>query len=753
METIAEIDAPDRALPAEGLNRRRFRLVARYHELERYVWYDDTETFELTTIYLTSDLAWDWTRLRNGVLNASLDHDNRAEYSIGIVERAEMEDETIFGQLAFNDLEAGRDAWARVEDGTLAGISPEVVLKFRKAKAPDGMGGFKRVGYPYHGEIVDVSLVANPDDADLYITKMEHRGELVAAADAPLPEIAGVAFEATGDILSLQTRMAFATGDSPGAISDTSYRGEGEMTPEEMAAKMAQIDEQMAAFAAQLAEHGNGNGNGNGEDDKAREEMSAAMSLLRDQQGEIQVEMARQREITTAAVAAGHPELAAVAITEGVSVQAFTMGLLQDRYENIQVALGRSRPAGKNWFDYGALCEAVLAPGDTAAQGAASFEMSVMKEHENVPSADKQLPPGVAYQVAANTQVMALPSRREWHDRFHPDKPFVDSDMRAKMAFETGNMTGAISDSAMFDFSVPYPMDYATERLIGMCYYREGLMDNVRYPVTIAGIQPTFVAEGVDGGEGEPRVIEQNLTPHELAREVPITRRSTIQTGGWSMDETFRVAEIDFKHKILEAIFGTVEGANGAVTVAAAPTDIIIAGLLNKANAGIPAEEQIYRGAVTQPAGLAWPTGQAVPDYDELLELITALSNRRAPYESRGYVLSPGQVQPYSRTPQYVVNVGGENQNRAAAAGEMILSGPAGGERMGRFPAVETTLLPTATPTIIAGVWAAMNVATWNTPLFWIDALTRTGQVIFHAFHLFDVSYARSDYFYKAVRA
>ena len=46
-----------------------------------------------------------------------------------------------------------------------------------------------------------------------------------------------------------------------------------------------------------------------------------------------------------------------------------------------------------------------------------------------------------------------------------------------------------------------------------------------------------------------------------------------------------------------------------------------------------------------------------------------------------------------------------------------------------------------------------MNVGTWNTPLFWVDALTRTGLVVFHAFHLFDVSMARSDYFTKLVRA
>lgn len=757
MGLIAEIDAPDRAPLAEGLNRRRFRLVSEYHELIRPVWVEETQQYEMVTIYLTSDIPFDWTRLRNGVLNVSIDHDDRVENSVGVVERVEMENKTIIGTMAFNDVEAGKEAWQKVQEGTLAGISPDVFLKLRFGKVSDGQGGMKRVGYPVAGEITDVSLVSSPDDANLYITKMELRGEMIPVGDAPLPEIAGVAFDDAGELLSVKVKMAFGTGDMAGAVSDRSYRGEKDMEPEAMAAKMAAMEEEMAAMKAKME----GDGASNGEEDKEeREEMRAKMSKLSETIEEFTAEMARQKEIRTAALAAGMPELAEEAITEGTTVQEFTMGLLKERYQSVQVAMGRSRPAAKTWFDFGALCDALVKPADTAAQGAASFEMSVMKEHESVVSADRPLPMAAA-RAPVGSQVLALPSRREWHERFNAREQFQMAEARAKMNFATSDMAGAISNTAMFDFAVPYPMDYASDRLIGMCYYREGLVDNVRYPVTIAGIAPAFVAEGNDGGTAEPQVIEQTLTPHALEREVEITRRSTIQTGGWSMDETFRVAETDFRHRMVQAIIGTSANAAGnTVTVAGAPSATVIGGVLNQANpSGVTdANEIAARGAVTQPSGFSWASTDDVPDYDELLKLITALSQKRAPYESRAYILAPAQVQPYSRTPQFVIDATGTNAARAAAAGPMILEGMAGAERIGRFPAVETTFMPTGVtsapnlPTIIAGVWAAMNIGTWNTPLFWVDALTKTGQVVFHAYHEFDVSMARSDYFTKAVR-
>ena len=758
MAIIAEIDAPDRAPLAAGLNRRRFRLISEYHELVRFVWIEKIESYEEVTIYLTSDIPWDWTRLRNGVLNVSWDHDTRAEKSVGLVERAEMEDKTIFGIMAFNDGEMGKDAWDRVQEGTLAGISPDIVLNLRFGTISNGQGGLKWVAYPTSGEILDVSLVANPDDANLYITQMQLRGDLIPAGGAPPPEIAGVAFDTADDLLSLKVKMAFATGDMPGAISDRSYRGEKDMTPEEMEAQLAEANAKLAAaeeknaeMAAQLEAGKNG-------DDKEREEMRAQMSAsqaaakeAREKAEEIRVEMARQKAIRSAAVAAGRPDLAESAIAENKTADAFANDLLAGKYASVSFQMGLSRPAPKRHFDYGLFCDALVFPNDQASQAKAAFEMKVMTEHEHALSAANP----VRVSSPAGVQMHRLPSKREWHEHFVSPEQFQMAQQRAQMAFATGDMTGAISNTAMFDFSVPYPMDYAADRLIGMCYYREGLVDNVRYPVTIGGITPAFVDEGVEGGTAEPTVIEQDLTPHALVREVELTRRSAIQTGGWSMDETFRVAEIDFRHRIIEAILGTADNGAGVVAVAGVPSTSIIAGILNKANVGggVSAIEQAARGAITQPAGFTWASADAVPAYDELLKLITALSNKRAPYESRAYVLSPAQVQPYSRTPQFTIDESGANENRAAAAGDMILTGMAGSERIGRFPAVETTLLPTASPTILAGVWAAMNVGTWNTPLFWVDAITRSAQVVFHAYHEFDVSPARSDYFQKAVRS
>ena len=747
---LAEIDAPDRTPLAEGLNRRRFRLVSEYHELIRPVWIEAIGSYEMTTIYLTSDIPWDWTRLKNGVLNVSWDHDTRAEKSVGLVERAEMESKVIIGTMAFNTGEEGEDAWLKVQEGTLAGISPDILLALRIGTVADGQGGRKWVAYPTKGEILDVSLVANPDDADLYITQMRLQGEMVPAGDTPAPEIAGVDFDPAGDLLSLKVKMAFATGDAPGAVSDRAYRG-ATMEPSEMEAKMAEHEKEMAAMKAKMEEMEKGNGNGE-DHEKEREEMRAQMSALQTKADEIQVEMARQKEIRSAAAAANRPDLVEKAISEGTAVEEFTMGLLSNKYGQIQFNHGITHPAPKRHFDYGLLCEAMFKPGDQAAQGAASFEMSVMREHENAVSADRPL----NISSPAGYPVLRLPSKRDWYERFVSPEQFQMAQHRAQMAFETGDMTGAISNTAMFDFSVPYPMDYASDRLIGMCYLREGLIDNVRYPVTVGGITPQFVVEGADGGEAQPLVIPQELTPHALEREVGITRRSAIQTNGWSMDETFRVAQIDFRHRMVESALGTMDNGAGVVTIRAggalanAPV-----GVLNKLTpGGTPAGIQTEAlGAVTQPAGATWAVGDIIPAYDELLKLITDLSNKRAPYESRAWVVSPGQVQPFSRTPQFTIDESGANENRAAAAGEMILSGMAGSERIGRFPAVESTLLPTARLTILAGVWAAMNIATWNTPLFWIDPITKTGQVIFHAYHEFDTGMARSDYFKKFERA
>lgn len=760
MGLIAEIDAPDRAPLAAGLHRRRFRLISEYHELIRWVWIDKVGSYEEVTIFLTADIPWDWTRLRNGVLNVSWDHDTRAEKSVGVVERVEEEDKALFGVMAFNAAEAGQEAWLAVKDGALAGISPDIILSLRFGTMSDGAGGLKWVAYPTRGEIIDVSLVGNPDDANLYITQMQYRGEIIPGGDAPPPEIPGVAFDTAGDLLSLEVKLAFATGDMPGAISDQSYRGEGKMDPAEMEAKLAEAEAALAAseaknaeMAAQLAEHNNG-------DEKEREEMRATMAAAhaaakeaREKAEEIKVEMARQKEIRTAATAAGRPELADQAISENTSAQEFTMGLLQGKYKDVQFSMGITRPSKKTWFDYGALCEALRSPGDVKAQTDAAFEMKICKEHENAVSADKQLPHGI--NVPANVQILALPSKREWFENFASPEQVQMAIQRAQMAFGTGDMTGAISNTAMFDFSVPYPVDYASDRLIGMCYYREGLVDNVRYPVTIGGITPTYVVEGAEGGEAEPKVVEQILTPHAMEREVPITRRSAIQTGGWSMDETFRVAEVDGKHRIVEAVLGTSDNGSGTVTVQAAPSATIPAGILNKTTPGSAAAgiETEVLGAITQPSGFTWASGDVIPDYGEVLKLVTEISEKRAPYESRAYVLSPRQMFPFSRTPQFTIDESGANENRAAAAGEMIVSGMAGAERMGRFPAIETTLLPTAAPTIIAGVWAAMNIATWNTPLFWVDAITRSGSVIFHYYHEFDVGSARSDYFQKGVRS
>ena len=750
---LAEIDAPDRAPLSEVLNRRRFRLISEYHELVRPMEVDGY--FEWVTIYLTPDISWDWTRLRNGVLNVSMDHDKRAETSVGVVEWAELEDGVIFGQMAFADSEPGNRAWEQVQDGTLAGISPDILLWLRLGTAPDGQGGMKRVAYPTRGEIVDVSLVANPDDANLYITRMTLHGDFLPAADAPSAgEVPGVTFDAGADLLCAKIQMAFGTGDMSGAISDTSHKGE-DMDPAEIEARLDAHEKEMAAMKAKMEGYGNGNGNGQDEEKDAemRAEMSRQVDEITKEGRELRAEMSRQKEIRTAAKAANRPDLVDDAITEGTPVAEFTMGLLEGKYAAIQMNRGLTRPAAKRHFDYGALCQALVYPADKAFQEKAAFEMQIVREHEHAPSADRH----INVPTPRDVPVLALPDRRTWHEHFNPPERVamaMEQRERAQMAFTTGDMSGAVSNTAMFDFSVPYPMDYAADRLIGMCYYREGLMDNVRYPVTIAGIAPAFVAEGAEGGTGEPKVIEQTLTPHALEKEVEISRRSSIQTGGWSMDETFRVAEIDFRHRILEALLGTVDTA-GVVTVAGTPSATVIAGLLNREDpAGVSdAAELAARGAVDQPTGAVWASTAVAPDFDELLELITFLSNKRAPYESRAYVLSPGQVQPYSRTPQYTVDVATANQARAAAAGPMVLEGMAGAERIGRFPAVETTLLPTASPTIVAGVWAAMNIGTWQTPLFWVDALTKTGLVVFHAYHEFDASMARSDYFTKFVRA
>ena len=366
----------------------------------------------------------------------------------------------------------------------------------------------------------------------------------------------------------------------------------------------------------------------------------------------------------------------------------------------------------------GRLVAHMMAPQDKAVRELAAVEISMMSEHENADIDFSHFPPGVLRGVGENTPVFAMPTREEWV-RMMAERGQV---RMAQTSAVAGGVGAAIGTEIAYDMETPYPMDYAVDPILRRCYVREGLSANVMYPVTTAGIDLAFGAEGGDAPEGKAKVIPKNLTPKELATDVPITRQALVRTDQWAYENEVRTLGVKRREEVVRTVLGVNSGANtpkGIKDQTAHATDV----------------DRIR-------TGLRW-ANDAELSYLHMTDMAAKVSKSKAPWDDRLYICDVDTFALMAATPRFEYSSYGiiEVMRMEGGGLETVIY---------TAPAVESTLMDANT--VYYGHFGSINIGFFGAPLIWLDTISSTTEVILRHFELYDVAISRADYLAKLVK-
>ena len=426
-------------------------------------------------------IEWDWTRLEEGVLNLSAQHQEEW-IPVGIVETAFVGDDgQLYGQVAFARDEVAQTVLQQVDDGIMSAQSPHLLFDAE----PLDYG--QRIGRITRGEVVDASLVTVPDDPFLgVVVKMKYQG----GEEGMTPE----------EMAAMRERYMNMTPDERGeflmgmdddkkdddADDDAEMKNGGDGDDDDKEGKGGDANMRLPA-------------GGGGDDSMTPEAKAALEKQVADMRAE--ADRARQNEtIMTLGGELGQHDAAVAAVKEGMSDYDFGVKMAREQFSRVNIApLGVSRvdADGKpaKYFDFGAVMRYGINHGDVKTQQDAASEIKVMREHENADFRPDNIAPG-------GNVVMTLPSKGEWAaaygivNRRNGARVYGQE---AQMIYGTAQTPGAISEIAEFGMASPYPVDYAVDEILRRCYVREGLAANVTYPVTTGGVTVANTAEGVAG--------------------------------------------------------------------------------------------------------------------------------------------------------------------------------------------------------------------------------------------------------------
>lgn len=701
MAILAQIDNPDRTPVAAELERRPIKALGR-HILVRDI-YGDGLPWTLLVNPESIRMSWDYLKAGNCAL--SVQHDDgiieeapaqQVMPPIGIIEKVDLQDNTFVTTAAFSGIGRGAEMLGLVDEGVLAGASPRLEIKSIQV-----LDEAHRLGFVAEADLMNLSLVATPDDPNLVVTMAHPGGVLLAASSA-------------GNAAAIGTEVAAGAGEKPearmGAEGDEEEEGrdkDGENhdktetrmsaaeQPPEVIMPEATIETTEAQQAAAAAEA----------ERVAGLERERALLELGYQQGV-------NRDVTMSA------------IKDGKSREEFAVQLLSEKYSGINYApmLGQSKEHRP--IRMGRLIAHMMAPQDKNIREQAAVEIAVMTEH-NGGELDLSHVGGGLRGVGENTVMFALPTKDEW-----------TSEMirrgQVRMAETSTGNAAAIGTDVAFDMASPYPMDPGVDPILRRCYIRDGLMYNVQYPVTDGGIDMTWNAEGGPASEDNSTVQPKTLEPKELSTTVPINRQAQVRTGGWAYENEMATLAVARREELLKSVMGLATprtpAPNGLKQLVAAP-----------ANPTGNDWDKIRAGTVD------WKPSDANKQlsYRLFTDLAAKVTKSKASYDSRLYIMDVDTMADAASRPRFQYGDRGIVDPMMGPDGALVAYAY-------NAPAVETTL--TDDGIIYYGHMASVNIGLWGNVLIWLDTISSTNKIFLRHFELADVSIARGAFFSKATR-
>ena len=704
MPRVCQIDDADRIEVNPELERRTMRALG-LHVLTRDIMGDG----EPWRILLDPDIVeMNWERVRAGTCGLSVSHDDaplpdapaqQVHPPVGVVLSVDHEPGEFRAEVAFARSERAAEVARLVGDGVLAGVSPRIGLDEIQVIDQE-----QRLGLLRKATMVNLSLVASPDDPDLIV---------LAGGEATMMVDSAGRSAAIGTQIGTGGGSGDAPSDEPPDEEPPDEEPPDEEPPDGGPEKDkdgggARMERDAEADTGSTILPENEGGGMPEETVTAGEGHPEGGGDAADQQ--------RRTELMTLGVEHNvHPQVVMQAINEGLTRTQLVDKLLSERYGSIQYAPMLGAAKDRRPVRMGRLVAHMMAPQDKAIRESAAVEIAMMSEHDHAEVDFSAYPAGVLAGVGTNTPVFAMPTRESWM-RMMEERGDV------RMAQASSGVGGAIGTEIAFDMASPYPMDYAVDPILRRCYVREGLSANVMYPVTTGGIGLAFGAEGADAPEGKSTVVPKNLQPKELATSVPITRQALVRTDQWAYENEMATLGVSRREEVVRTILGVNGGAN-------APSGIkdLAAG------AGV---DQIR-------TGLAWADDTDIT-YRHITDMAAKVSKSKAPWDDRLYVIDVDTFALLASTPRFTYADHGIIE---------VMRMDGGGLETVAYtaPAVESTLMDA--DTIYYGHFASINVGFFGAPLVWLDPISSTTEVILRHFELYDVAISRADFLCRLVKA